>query len=61
MQDRAFDIIRDLPILEIHSAQFSKVLEAGSVATNVFLHRLPNFALDMSWLPSPALSPTLRA
>jgi hypothetical protein len=30
------DTIRDLPILEIHSAQFLKVLEVGSVATNVF-------------------------
>ncbi len=56
MQDRAFDIIRDLPILETHSAQFLKVLEAGSVATNVFLRRLHNFALDMSWLPWPVLA-----
>jgi integrase len=55
MQDRAFDIIRDLPILETHSAQFLKVLEAGSVTTNVFLRRLHNFALDMSWLPWPVL------
>jgi hypothetical protein len=36
MQDRAFDSIRDLPILETHSTQFLRVLEAGSVATNVF-------------------------
>jgi len=56
MQDRAFDIIRDLPILETHSVQFLKVLEAGSVATNVFLRRLHNFALDMSWLPWPVLA-----
>jgi hypothetical protein len=56
MQDRAFDIIRDLPILETHSAQFLKVLDAGSVATNVFLRRLHNFALDMSWLPWPVLA-----
>jgi integrase len=56
MQDRAFDIIRDVPILETHSAQFLKVLEIGSVATNVFLRRLHNFALDMSWLPWPVLA-----
>ena len=39
-----------------HSAQFLKVLEAGSVATNVFLRRIHNFALDMSWLPWPVLA-----
>src|SRR5712691_5310945 len=55
MADRAFDIIRDVPILESHSAQFLKVLEAGSVATNVFLRRIHNFALDMNWLPWPIL------
>src|SRR5580658_7863034 len=50
MQDMAFNIIRDLPILETHSVQFLQVLETGSVATNVFLRRLHNFALDMNWL-----------
>jgi integrase len=56
MQDNAFDIIRDMPILETHSTHFLKVLEAGSVATNVFLRRIHNFALDMSWLPWPVLA-----
>jgi len=56
MQDRAFDMIRDVPILETHSAQFLKVLQVGSVATNVFLRRIHNFALDMSWLPWPILA-----
>src|SRR5260221_532012 len=56
MQDKAFDIIRDLPILETHSAEFLKVLDAGSVATNVFLRRIHNFALDMNWLPWAVLA-----
>ena len=56
MQDTAFDIIRDLPIIETHSAEFLKVLDAGSVATNVFLRRIHNFALDMNWLPWPVLA-----
>ena len=56
MMDKAFDIIRDLPILETHSSQFLKVLEVGSVATNVFLRRMHNFAIDMSWLPWPVLA-----
>lgn len=56
MQDKAFDIIRALPILETNSAHFLRVLEAGSVATNVFLRRIHNFALDMNWLPWPILA-----
>ena len=56
MQDKAFDLIRDLPILKTRATQFLKVLETGSVATNVFLRRLHNFALDMNWLPWPVLA-----
>jgi len=56
MQDKAFDVIRNLPILETHSGQFLKVLEAGGVATNVFLRRIHNFVLDMNWLPWPILA-----
>ena len=55
MKDKAFDLIRSLPILETQSLHFLKVLEAGGVATNVFLRRLHNFALDMNWLPWPVL------
>jgi len=55
MQDKAFDLIRDLPILETQAEHFLKVLHAGTVATNVFLRRIHNFALDISWLPWPVL------
>ncbi len=55
MMDLAFDIIRNLPILETNATHFLKVLETGSVSTNVFLRRIHNFALDMSWLPWPVL------
>jgi integrase len=51
MKDKAFDIIRNLPILETRSAHFLKVLELGTVSTNVYLRRIHNFALDMNWLP----------
>ena len=51
MKDKAFDLIRNLPILETHSAHFLKVLELGTVSTNVYLRRIHNFALDMNWLP----------
>jgi integrase len=50
MKDKAFDLIRNLPILETHSAHFLKVLELGTVSTNVYLRRIHNFALDMNWL-----------
>src|SRR5882762_11580025 len=56
MLDGAFDIIRNVPILETHSTHFLKVLETGTVATNVFLRRIHNFALDMNWLPWPVLA-----
>ena len=55
MMDPAFDTIRTLPILETNATHFLKVLQTGSVSTNVFLRRIHNFALDMSWLPWPVL------
>lgn len=55
MKDTAFDLIRNLPILETQSLHFLKVLETGTVATNVFLRRIHNFALDMNWLHWPIL------
>jgi integrase len=55
IRDKAFDLIRSLPILETHSAHFLKVLELGKVSTNVYLRRIHNFALDMNWLPWPIL------
>ncbi len=55
MKDPAFDLIRNLPILETQSMHLLKVLEIGTVATNVFLRRIHNFALDMNWLHWPIL------
>lgn len=51
MKDKAFDLIRNLPLLETQSGHFLKVLNLGSVSTNVYLRRIHNFALDMNWLP----------
>lgn len=61
MKDKAFNLIRDLPILETHSAHFLKVLEFGPVSTNVYLRRIHNFALDMNWLPWSILPKTAMA
>jgi len=49
MKDPAFDLIRNQPILETQSVQLLKVLQTGSVATNVFPRRIHNFALGMNW------------
>jgi integrase len=54
-KDHAFDLIRELPIFETQADHFLRVLERGRVATNVFLRRIHNFALDMGWLPWPVL------
>jgi len=55
MRDMAFDSLRKLTVLETRSVHFLRVLENGTVCTNIFLRRLQNFALDMSWLPWPVL------
>jgi len=55
IKDKEFDLIRNLPILETQAEHFLRVLEAGTVSTNVFLHRIHNFAMDMGWLPWPVI------
>ena len=56
IKDRALDLMRNLPVLQTRSEHFLRVLESGKVSTNVYLRRLHNFALDMSWLPWPVLA-----
>src|SRR5436309_15454152 len=36
IRDKAFDLIRNLPILETQAEHFLKVLQAETIATNVF-------------------------
>jgi integrase len=55
IKDTAFDSIRNLVVLETQAEHFLKVLENGSVSTNIYLRRIHNFALDMNWLPWPVL------
>jgi len=56
VHDKAFEGIRRLPILETRPEHFLRVLEFGTVATNVYLRRLHNFALAVTWLPWPVLN-----
>jgi hypothetical protein len=55
IKDKAFDSIRKIVVLETQAEHFLKVLENGSISTNVYLRRIHNFALDMNWLPWPVL------
>ena len=55
MKDKAFDAIRTMPILETRPEHFVRALENGTVCTNIFLRRLHNHALGMTWLPWPIL------
>jgi integrase len=55
IKDKAFNAIRHLPILETRPEHFLRVLETGKVSTNVYLRRIHNFALDMTWLPWPVI------
>lgn len=55
LKDEAFTLIRELPLLETRPEHLFRVMEAGTVSTNVFLRRVHNFALDMGWLPWPVI------
>ena len=55
VKDKEMDIIRNLPVLETRSEHFLRALESGKVSTNVYLRRIHNFALDMTWLPWPVI------
>jgi integrase len=55
VKDKAFDSIRNLTILGTRPEHFLRVWDAGTVSTNIYLRRLHNFALDMTWLPWPVI------
>src|ERR1700680_1989672 len=55
IKDTALDSVRKLVVLETQAEPFLKVLQDGSVSTNIYLRRIHNFALDMNWLPWPVL------
>src|SRR5688572_28902874 len=49
-EDKAFSTIKPLTILETRAEHFMRVLGNGKVATNAFLRKLHNFALDAGFL-----------
>ena len=50
-KDKAYDTIRHVPLLETRPEHFLRVMESGTISTNMYLRRLQNLALDMNWLP----------
>jgi integrase len=54
-RDKAFDAIRTRKLIETTSEHFVAVLNAGAVATNVFLRRIHHYAVAMHWLPWPVM------
>jgi len=55
VKDKAFNVIRRLPIIQTRSDQFLQVLATGTVSSNVYLRRLQNLAIDLRWLGEPVL------
>ena len=64
VKSKAFDSIRERPLLETRGEHFLRVIEDGGVSINSYLRRMHTFALDMDWLPWPVLAkkrwPTLK-
>jgi len=54
-KDKALALLLDWVVIETQGEQLLKTLKSGTVSTNVYLRRLHNFCLDMSWLPWPLI------
>jgi hypothetical protein len=54
-QDKAFAPLMPRIIIETSGELLLKVLQTGTVSTNVFLRRLHNFCVDLNWLPWPLI------
>ena len=55
VRSKPLDAIRSRLVIETQSEHFLKVLQTGTVSTNVYLRRIHNFALDMNWLPASVI------
>jgi len=52
-KDKALSPLLPRVIIETQSELLLRVLQTGTVSTNVYLRRLHNFCVDMNWLPWP--------
>jgi len=55
VKDRALLPLLSRVIIETQGDFLLRVLQSGTVSTNVYLRRLHNFCVDMNWLPWPLL------
>jgi integrase len=55
MTDKALVPLLSKVLIETQGEQLLKVLQTGTVSTNVYLRRLHNFCVDMNWLPWPLI------
>lgn len=54
--EEPFDALRNLVVIETRPETILKVLQNGTISTNVFMRRLHSFALGMGWLPWPIIA-----
>src|SRR6185437_8110255 len=55
-KDKALAALLPQVIIETKGEMILKVLQMGTVSTNVYLRRLHNFCVDMNWLPWPLVT-----
>jgi integrase len=55
-KEQPFDALRNLIVVETRPDVLLKVIQGGTVSTNIFMRRLHSFALGMGWLPWPIIS-----
>lgn len=54
-KSKQFDTLRTLTLIGTQPEHLLRVLQKGTVTTNVYLRRMHNFALDMNWLPASVI------
>ena len=55
VRDRALAPLQPRVIIETRAEVLLRVLQSGTVSTNVYLRRLHDFCADMNWLPWPLI------
>jgi integrase len=55
VKDKALSPLLPRVIIETQGELLLRVLQSGTVSTNVYLRRLHNFCIDMNWLPWPLI------
>ncbi len=55
IKNKPLDLIRQRKLIETTAEDFLAVLQAGGVATNMYLRRIHHCAVMMHWLPWPVL------